>query len=449
MFSAFERSRIAAVVLIACSMAGCSADVTRFEDDPFANPYKSQARRSEVTGSGPVQPAPSNRIEAQPLPQVQSYQPYQSLPPPPASPYAPVESRPGAAGSPSGIGSYDPTSPPPASDVTGSIKPSPSHSGWTWDGGTAIVVRPGETIESLSRKYGVPVAAIKKANGFTPGSTLHPGQQVVIPRYSYGSVVAASPTGRLTPHSVAGGAPPVLHGPRVAQASTVHIVQAHETLTSIARHHGKTVAEIAAANHIPPYAGVRMGERLIIPGTAVTSVKPSSPPILAAPQPRTASNEQHGWVAKPPETRNDDEGGGGLATGTASVFRWPAHGRVIIAFHEKLANGQLNNGINIALPEGTLVRAAEDGEVVYAGSELKSYGNLILISHSNGFATAYANTSDILVKRNDRVRRGQEIAHAGQTGIVSTPQLHFEVRKGKVPVDPMQYLPAVVGRAAD
>jgi murein DD-endopeptidase MepM/ murein hydrolase activator NlpD len=437
MCSAFERSRIAAVVLIASSMAGCSADVTRFDDDPFGNPYKSQSRHSEVTGYSSTQPAPSSRIEAQPLPQVQSYQ---SLPPPPPSPYAPVESRPGYAVGPSGIGSYNPTSPQPGSDVTGSIKPSTAHSGWTWDGGTAIVVRPGETIESLSRKYGVPVAAIKKANGFTYSSTLHPGQQVVIPRYSYGSLVAAGPASRPAPHSVAGGAPAVLRGPRVAQSGTVHIVQAHETLSSIARHHGKTVTEIAAANHIPPYAMVKMGERLIIPGTVVSSVKPASPPILQPSSQRTASNEHGAWVPKPPTQVPDEEEGGGSPTGTASAFRWPARGRVISAFHEKLANGQPNDGINISVPEGTVVRAAEDGEVVYAGSELKGYGNLILIRHTNGFVTAYANTSDLLVKRNDQVRRGQVIAHSGATGAVSSPQLHFEVRKGKAPVDPMQYL---------
>ena len=155
MRSALERSRIAAVVLIASSIAGCSADVTRFDDDPFGNPYKSQARRSEVTGSGPAQPAPSSRIESQPLPQVQSYQ---ALPPPPPSPYyAPVESRP--VGNPSGIGSYNPTSPAPPPDVTGSIKP--STTGWTWDGGTAVVVHPGDALPEGQQVERAPAADSK------------------------------------------------------------------------------------------------------------------------------------------------------------------------------------------------------------------------------------------------------------------------------------------------
>jgi murein DD-endopeptidase MepM/ murein hydrolase activator NlpD len=88
------------------------------------------------------------------------------------------------------------------------------------------------------------------------------------------------------------------------------------------------------------------------------------------------------------------------------------------------------------------VHAAEDGVVAYAGSELKGYGNLILIRHSNGYVTAYAHASELMVKRNDPVRRGQVIAKSGQSGSVSSPQLHFEIRKGSTPVDPMQFLPS-------
>ena len=115
--------------------------------------------------------------------------------------------------------------------------------------------------------------------------------------------------------------------------------------------------------------------------------------------------------------------------------------RVITAFGPK-PSGQQNDGINVSVPEGTPIKAAEDGVVAYAGNELKGYGNLILVRHANGFVTAYAHTSDILVKRNDQVRRGQIIAKSGQTGTVNTPQLHFEIRKGSAPVDPTQYLPA-------
>jgi murein DD-endopeptidase MepM/ murein hydrolase activator NlpD len=131
--------------------------------------------------------------------------------------------------------------------------------------------------------------------------------------------------------------------------------------------------------------------------------------------------------------------GAGGAAGPA--FRWPVRGRVITGFGPK-ANGQQSDGIDLAVPEGTAVHAAEDGVVAYAGNELKGYGNLILIRHANGFVTAYAHASEILVKRNDTVHRGQVIAKSGQTGSVTSPQLHFEIRKGSAPVDPAQYLPS-------
>jgi len=116
-------------------------------------------------------------------------------------------------------------------------------------------------------------------------------------------------------------------------------------------------------------------------------------------------------------------------------FRWPARGRIIQGF----ANGG-NDGINISVPAGTQVKAAESGVVAYAGSELKGYGNLVLIRHPNGFVTAYAHNGDIAVKRGDQVTRGQTIAKSGQSGNVSSPQLHFELRKGSTPVDPTNYL---------
>ena len=103
-------------------------------------------------------------------------------------------------------------------------------------------------------------------------------------------------------------------------------------------------------------------------------------------------------------------------------------------------NGTQNDGINLAVPEGTPIKAADDGVVAYAGNELKGYGNLVLIRHANGFVSAYAHASELMVKRGDTIKRGQVIAHAGQTGNVTSPQLHFEIRKGSTPVDPTQYL---------
>lgn len=114
-------------------------------------------------------------------------------------------------------------------------------------------------------------------------------------------------------------------------------------------------------------------------------------------------------------------------------------GRIISKYGSK-PGGTRNEGINIAVPEGTSVRAAESGVVAYAGNELKGYGNLVLIRHDSGWVTAYAHNKQLYVKRGDTVRRGDVIAKAGQTGSVDAPQLHFELRKGATAVDPLKYL---------
>jgi murein DD-endopeptidase MepM/ murein hydrolase activator NlpD len=116
-------------------------------------------------------------------------------------------------------------------------------------------------------------------------------------------------------------------------------------------------------------------------------------------------------------------------------FLWPASGKVISSFGSS-SNGERNDGINIALPAGTPIKASASGTVSYSGDELKDYGNLLLIKHDGGFVTAYAHAEKLLVQRGDVVTKGQVIAYAGHTGDVSTPQLHFEIRHGTTPVNP-------------
>jgi murein DD-endopeptidase MepM/ murein hydrolase activator NlpD len=115
-------------------------------------------------------------------------------------------------------------------------------------------------------------------------------------------------------------------------------------------------------------------------------------------------------------------------------------GRVVTSFGPVPGNLR-NDGINISVPEGTDIHAADDGLVVYSGSDVKGYGNLLLVRHGNSFVTAYAHASQLLVNQGDAVVRGQVIAKSGRTGQVKEPLLHFEIRKGTVPVDPMKYLP--------
>jgi murein DD-endopeptidase MepM/ murein hydrolase activator NlpD len=390
--------QLVAVALIASGLAACSTDASRFNEGALSNPYA--ARGAPANDSVAAAPAPSGNVDARPLP-------------PPN----------GAA----------------RSDVTGTV-PGESGRTWDWNGGTAITVARGDTIASIAHRYGVPPAVIMQANGIRPGSPLPPGQRLVIPRYQgAGTHVAATAPG-------------------------VHVVAAGESLSSIARHYHKPRTVIAKANSLAPDAKIRIGQHLVIPGlkapvvaapakqtppvaqgdhgNARAAAKPTLPP--AAPGQKMATNEPPATahMTTPTEPSIESESGAGAepASGNPS-FRWPVRGRIITGFGPR-ANGPQNDGIDLAVPEGTSVKAAEDGIVAYAGNELKGYGNLVLVRHQNGYVTAYAHASELMVKRGDQVKRGQIIARAGQTGAVSAPQLHFEIRKGKVPVDPVQFLPS-------
>jgi murein DD-endopeptidase MepM/ murein hydrolase activator NlpD len=131
---------------------------------------------------------------------------------------------------------------------------------------------------------------------------------------------------------------------------------------------------------------------------------------------------------------------GGVAALPPPAFRWPLRGRVIAAFGSSVG-GAPNKGVDLAVPAGTPIRAAEDGMVLYVGSEIEGLGNLLLLRHRDGFLTAYAHAQSFAVKPGDTVRRGQVIAKSGQSGTVTRAQLHFEIRKDNAPLDPRQYLP--------
>ena len=268
-----------------------------------------------------------------------------------------------------------------------------------------------------------------------------------------------APAGTNVASTGANAAPIATAAQKSEQAGGVHVVAPGETLSSIARLYGKSRHEIAKANKIDVNIAVRIGQRLTVPGVSQAKIKQlGAPPSTLAAQatkPATAKPEATPAPVKmaaapatatarlaSPATETPAEAAPAAVaetTGAVPSFRWPVRGRVITEFGAKTPSGK-NDGINVSVPEGTSVKAAEDGVVAYAGNELKGYGNLVLVRHSNGFVTAYAHASDINVKRGDQVKRGQIIARAGQTGSVSSPQLHFEIRKGSTPVDPAQYL---------
>jgi murein DD-endopeptidase MepM/ murein hydrolase activator NlpD len=411
--------RVAVLTVIGFAAASCSGSA-RFDSNPYASNRQAPAPQ-ETTGSISSRPM-YTRVEAQPLPA-------------PSRP-ATVAANGGYASGAQGLGAYRPST-SNSSDVTGSVParntavpPPPKPSGaWTWDGGAPVTVGYGETVDQIAKKYGVPASAILQTNGISDASMVKPGQRLVIPRYVSSSA----------PQAPAAPAP---------SAENIHIVVPGESLIGIARQHGVSLFALAKANNIQPYGKVSIGDRLTVPGghpvTTHQAQFQAPAPQLAQPRAVQVDNvasvpAQNARMATQIPEKTDSVVATAEPAGSVPSFRWPVRGRVIAGFGPKTGGAQ-NDGINLAVPEGTPVKAADDGVVAYAGNELKGYGNLVLIRHANGFVSAYAHASELLVKRGDTIKRGQVIAHAGQTGNVTSPQLHFEIRKGSTPVDPAQYL---------
>lgn len=437
--------QVAVLALMSVGFAGCSADMqTRFSDSSFSNPFASQP---DATGSvrAPAverrEPPQYARPQASSTPQFQS----QALPAPAvAAPSAYPASSGGVSGGGRGISSYAPPSHSPI-ETTATVPPrSVAAARPAAQNGTTIIVGTSDTLDLLARRYNVSAAAILQANGYKGPRVLSPGQQLIIPKQT--AVAAAAPSRAASKPAAA--APP-----------SVHIVNRGDTLMGIARRNNVPVTELARANHLDQSAKLSLGMKLTVPGSRSAAAAPLAQPVAAAPAqpaaPVAAPATKMAVAGGPPQaarlasaTTNVVEEKpvveqasvkSSEATGALPTFRWPVRGKVITSYGAK-TNGKSNDGINLAVPEGTPVKAAEDGVVAYSGNELKGYGNLVLVRHSNGYVTAYAHASELMVKRGDTIKRGQIIAKSGQSGEVGSPQLHFEIRKGSSPVDPLQFL---------
>jgi murein DD-endopeptidase MepM/ murein hydrolase activator NlpD len=255
----------------------------------------------------------------------------------------------------------------------------------TQTNGPRVTVQRGDTLSSLSRRYGVSVDAIQSANNLADGR-LREGQVLVMP------------------------------GANMATAS-------------------RTPAAPAPAQTAEASVGARKVKTTTIPAPGAPSASTNST-TNAAPKVASKTPQQ---VASTKQLPNPEPMSG-------NSFRWPVKGRIISGFGTK-SDGGHNDGINISVPQGTPVKAAENGVVAYAGSELKGYGNLVLVRHANNWVSAYANNEALLVARGEQVRRGQVIAKAGTSGQVTQPQVHFELRKGSRPVDPTKYMSSMAAQA--
>jgi murein DD-endopeptidase MepM/ murein hydrolase activator NlpD len=294
---------------------------------------------------------------------------------------------------------------------------------------------PGDTVYGVAQRFGVPVRTLIETNGLKPPYRLSAGQQLRVP---------------------------------VRQE---HVVQPGENLLAISRIHGVDQSSLARVNNLKaPYA-LKPGQRLTLPGRieanfatepgmvetptsanapsgsmaveelpaigSAPGAPPSVPDSVATPPPKetTAPPLQPKQQQTNPEIAAIPE----PAPRADSRFLWPVEGKIVSRFGAK-KGGLHNDGVNIEAPAGTQVVAAENGVVAYAGNELRGFGNLLLIRHADGWITAYAHNQTLLVRQGEKVKRGQAIATVGNSGNVSSPQLHFEIRKGTDPVDPLGYL---------
>lgn len=294
----------------------------------------------------------------------------------------------------------------------------------------------GDTLYDISRRYSVNMRALIETNGLEPPYDLNQGSMIHLP-------------------------PP-----------NVHTVERGETLYSVSHRYNVDTRSLALLNGMARPWTVWPGDELLLPPLArdsgrkaqqVAAVPPKPVPTVKAPTPvktpapaKPALSPEtdapisltSGSPAKlPPKLvvaekttppRNADNSKGD------KDFIWPVSGPVLKGFGTG-GDGQRNDGVNISVPAGTQVKAAAAGEVVYAGNELVGFGNLVLIRHSGGWVSAYAHSETLLVKEGDMVVQGQPVAEAGATGNAGSPQVHFELRKGKEPVDPAEHLPALRG----
>jgi len=287
--------------------------------------------------------------------------------------------------------------PPPDDGPRPSNRPQTTSSSSTaFVNASAVIVGKGDTVYGLSRRHRVSARAIIEANNLQAPYVLTPGQRLVLPR------------------------------------ARGYVVKSGDSLSVIADNHNVDMYAIARLNGLKPPYTIYIGQNLVLPDTRRTQIV--AVPTTEAPPPKrksiTAKAPTKTQTVPPPPKRSGEG------------FLWPVRGKIVSTYGGK-SEGLKNDGINIAAQRGAPVVASENGVVAYAGNELRGFGNLLLLKHTGGWVTAYAHNETLLVKRGDKIKKGQTIARVGSSGSVQNPQLHFELRKGKKAIDPIKYLPKV------
>jgi murein DD-endopeptidase MepM/ murein hydrolase activator NlpD len=292
-------------------------------------------------------------------------------------------------------------SPPPKSRVLASAP----AGRWIWDGGTGVVVRPGETVNTIARHHHIPASAIIQVNNLSSSSALRVGQRLVLPSYRVSTPAAG----------------PELGGTYIRPPADVGNDGNPARATSVPSE--DLISNNQARRSSPAPDKPKM---LAATDRKTTAISLKKPPAASKPMLTAASVGVRGTASLKPGD-------------TSPVFSWPAHGPITTRFGVEVDDHK-SDGIVIAVPEGTPIKAANDGVVVYVGSALETYGNLVLLRHADDYVSVYVYVKTLRVKQGDEVKRGDIIGESGQTGNAKEPELYFEVRKSSVPVDPLPLL---------
>lgn len=357
--------------------------------------------------------------------------------------------------------------------VTGSTP----MSGWSTVNAPRVTLKPGETAATLARRYGVPEKEIIKANG----GMLAAGQQVIIPTFGPARNSARTAAGDIDlqnkapapsrePEQKVAVLPSAGRDKAMADPATLtppggkplggtYVVKPGDTIAKIAKATGTPIDQLKAANGLTAQ-GVRVGQSLKVAHSVAAEdpMKTASIPEKAAekpavapkaePAPAAASAPVAAPAASKPATetasltdveKKSDTGSAAPQSTGIGKYRWPVSGAVIAGYGANV-DGNRNDGIDISVPEGTPIKAAENGVVIYAGNGLKQLGNTVLVRHDDGKVTVYGHASAINVTRGQKVTRGQTLASSGMSGDAKRPQVHFEVRKDATPVNPITFL---------
>lgn len=321
-----------------------------------------------------------------------------------------------------------------------------------------ITVQRGQTLSQIAQRYNVSVEDIAFSNGIAAPYRLYPRQRLRIPRPAFHTVRQGESLSQIGQFY------------RVSPQTLVRLNRLQPPYRIFANQQIALRSQQAAAPVVPlrpgpsriikvPYPApkpVMAPPAAATPMTiaqppAATTWQPVSPPAPITTMPvsaadQTALNSLLSDARARFATGSDDRqetrrtGSYPIKAGTkAPRFRRPVNGRIVSSFG-KTADGGRNDGINIAAARGRAVRTAASGEVVYADNEIEGYGNLVLLRHGDGWMTAYAHLDKLLVSRGEWVENGQTIGTVGSTGSVSSPQLHFEIRKDAKALDPEDYL---------